>query len=95
MIPTLAPGDRLLVLRTRRCRVGDICAARDPAESARLLVKRVVSVSADRIELAGDNEGASRDSRSFGPVGRRDLVGRAVFTYHPPHRAGRLRRGPV
>lgn len=112
MIPALVPGDRLIVVRARRCRPGDIVAVLDPGDdrpgdggggggvggggqrgATRMLVKRVVSVGAGGMVLAGDNEGASRDSRDFGPVDVSRLVGRAVYRYHPPARAGLLRTG--
>ena len=93
MRPALEPGDRLLVVRRRRYRPGDVVAARDPREPARTIVKRVASVEPDgRLVLHGDDPAASTDSRAFGPVERRHVVGRAVYRYAPPERAGRVRR---
>jgi signal peptidase I len=40
--------------------------------------------------VMGDNRGASRDSRSFGPVPMDDLIGRAAFRYWPPNEVGFL-----
>ena len=68
MMPTLAPGDRLLVVRLGRPRPGDLVALRDPDEPARLLVKRIKARGPAGVEVRGDNEAASRDSRVFGPV---------------------------
>jgi nickel-type superoxide dismutase maturation protease len=91
MIPTLAPGDRLLVMApARRLRAGDLVALRDPQVPKRLLVKRVVGVDAAGVHVRGDNGGASRDSRDFGAVDPRDVLGVAVYRYHPRHRAGSL-----
>lgn len=96
MLPALAPGDRLLVVRLPRGRTvgpGDIVAAADPRTPRRLLVKRVVRVEADgRMVLHGDNAQASTDSRSFGPLARRSVWGVARYRYAPPERAGRLTR---
>jgi signal peptidase I len=36
----------------------------------------------------GDNRAASCDSRLWGPVPRRDLIGTVFFTYWPPNRIG-------
>ena len=95
MTPTLQPGDRLLVVRGRRPRVGDLVCLRDPDGSSRLLVKRVVAVLPTGIEVRGDNEAASRDSRRFGPVEPSRLTGRARYRYFPPARVGLLRQsGP-
>jgi signal peptidase I len=40
--------------------------------------------------VAGDNLIESRDSRAYGPIARRRLVGRAWYRYWPPERRGRL-----
>ncbi len=90
MLPSLAPGERLLIWRTPVLEEGDIVALHDPASKRRLLVKRVVRLEAERVEVEGDNSAASRDSRHFGPVPRRLVIGRAVYRYHPPSAAGRL-----
>lgn len=95
MEPTLAPGDRVLVaLRAYRDRspsTGDIVLVRldDGAE----IVKRVIRVSGSReaggwVWVSGDNPAASLDSRRLGPIDLRQVVGRVVFRYSPPGRAG-------
>jgi nickel-type superoxide dismutase maturation protease len=90
MLPALAPGDRLLVVPARRFRPGDVVALTDPREPGRLLVKRVVSVDPQSrtVLVLGDNDSASTDSRVFGPVGWRSVIGRAVYRYGPPGKEG-------
>ena len=88
MRPTLAPGDRLVVVRLP-LRVGDVVALQ---HDGRTIVKRVASIDGDAITVLGDNLGASTDSRTFGPVPRRAVLGRAVYRYAPTARAGRLRK---
>jgi type IV secretory pathway protease TraF len=39
----------------------------------RLVIKRVASLGAQRINLAGDNVAASTDSRDYGPVDRSQI----------------------
>jgi nickel-type superoxide dismutase maturation protease len=99
MSPALADGDRLLLWRSHsRLRPGDLVALRDPHDSGRLLVKRVASLGSTGLVVHGDNPDWSRDSRSFGTVPRASIIGRPVYRYHPPARAGRLRRaipGPM
>jgi len=97
MLPTLLPGDRLVVVRLPRCwplRAGWIVAAHDPRRGAHgpVMVKRVAPAPAPRgtVRLEGDNAAASTDSRAFGPLDRRLVVGRAVYRYAPPGRSGRL-----
>ncbi len=87
MEPTLAPGDRLLVTRTTHPRAGDVVAARDP-RSGRILVKRIGAIVDGEVVLRGDNPAASTDSRTFGSVPRRAVVGRVVRCYAPAWRAG-------
>ena len=91
MEPTLAPGDRLVVVRARGLHAGDVVAVRDPRDLRRVLVKRVGAVLEDGIVLRGDNPGASTDSRSFGPVPAKAVLGRVVRCYAPPWRAGPVR----
>lgn len=96
MEPTLRNGDRLIGLRTSRVRPSDLVVFRDPTEHGRLLVKRVVEVHEGVVVVIGDNEQASRDSRSFGPVGFSDVVGIAHYRYWPSERAGVVsaKKGP-
>jgi len=90
MEPTLSPGDRLLVLRARRPRPGDVVAVRDPRDG-RVLVKRIGALGDDGVVLRGDNPAASTDSRSFGPVPRGAVLGTVVRRYAPAWRAGPVR----
>ena len=89
MRPTLLPGDRLVVLRTRRVTAGDMAVVRDP-RSGRLMVKRVASVAGRAVMVVGDNVSASTDSRAFGPLA--GVEGRPVYRYHPRRRASPIRR---
>ena len=93
MLPALEPGDRLVVLWVGRPRPGDLVALHDPREPARLVVKRVTAVGPEGVSVLGDNPGASTDSRTYGPVPRRLVRGRAVYRYWPAPRRGRLPRG--
>jgi signal peptidase I len=91
MVPTLQPGDRLLVVVARRVRPGQLVVVPDPRLPARRLVKRVTSVGPTSVCVQGDNDGASTDSRHFGPLPRTAVRGRVVYRYAPPARAGRVR----
>lgn len=92
MRPTLQPGDRLLLLRSRRARAGDLVVVPDPREPARLVVKRVVVASPGGLTVRGDNPAASTDSRQFGAVPRASVQGRVVYRYAPDRRRGRIPR---
>ncbi len=91
MVPTVEPGDRLLVVSGWPCRVraGDVVVLGDPRD-ARPLVKRVVRSQGGQVEVSGDNPAASTDSRHFGAVPIGMVGGRVVYRYWPPERVGRL-----
>lgn len=90
MQPTLEPGERVLTVRGRRARPGDLVVVPDPRVPTRLMVKRVVEASRTGLTLKGDNEMASTDSRTFGPVAAGSVRGRVVYRYHPGSRRGPL-----
>ena len=91
MIPTLRPGDRLLVetwtYGRRSPQVGEVVVAPDPRAPTRELVKRVAAVDDGRITLRGD-AARSTDSRRFGSVPLAAVRARAAFRYWPLVRAG-------
>jgi nickel-type superoxide dismutase maturation protease len=88
MLPAFEPGDRLLVIRGRRARVGSVVAVRDPRDRSRILIKRVRARFGPRFDVRGDNAAESTDSRQFGLVSRSALVGRVIYRYSPAPRAG-------
>jgi len=98
MAPTLQPGDLVvaeqLTYRRRAPRNGEIVLVADPREPTRELIKRVVGVDADGVELHGENPPRSTDSRTFGRVPTPSIRWRAVARYWPPRRAGRI-AGPT
>jgi nickel-type superoxide dismutase maturation protease len=93
MLPTLEPGDRLVVLRfghRRGLRPGDLVTLLDPREGgpARVMVKRIGDLDSEGAEVAGDNPDASTDSRTFGRVPLTSVTGKVLYRYAPPERAG-------
>ncbi len=97
MSPTLLPGDRLVVMapplgRSPWPKPGHVVAVRHPGQPGRILIKRVAAVSrvTGTVEVVGDDPTASTDSRTFGPLPRSSIVGRAVYRYAPSGRSGPL-----
>jgi len=80
MRPTLKPGDYVVVNRWayhfRRPSAGDVVVVRDPEAPGRFLVKRISDAGPTRMEVVGDNEARSRDSRKFGPISLEEVVGK-------------------
>lgn len=84
MLPTLRPGDWLVVRWRADVGPGDVVVARRPDRPGLLLVKRVVRREPGGWWLEGDNPGASDDSRLFGPVPDDLVLARVVGRYWPP-----------
>ena len=82
---SMEPGLRerdLVVVETlsyliRRPRAGEVVVARHPSTDV-LIVKRIAEVQGQRYVLRGDNDRESSDSRVFGAVTRKMLVGRVL-----------------
>ena len=51
---------------------------------------RPFKVPPDHFFMMGDNRGASDDSRFWGPVPKKWIIGQAFFTYWPVKRVGTL-----
>lgn len=95
MSPAFEPGDRVLFVRLPArwpVRTGAVVALPDPRRPERLLVKRVVAETPERLTVMGDNAEESTDSRHFGAVAREAVWGLAVYRYAPAGRTGRVVR---
>ncbi|MBV9579147.1 MAG: S26 family signal peptidase [Chloroflexi bacterium] len=91
MQPALRPGDRVLVLTWLPPRTADLVVFLDPEAQRTPLIKRVEALTNQgEVIVKGDNPNVSRDSRHFGPVPRRLIIGRAVYRYLPGLRRGSL-----
>jgi nickel-type superoxide dismutase maturation protease len=88
MLPAFEPGDRVVLGPAGRLRAGQVVGFADPRDRTRLLIKRVHALHGSTVDVRGDNEGASTDSRRFGPIPRHGLAGRVLYRYGPPGRAG-------
>ena len=89
MLPTLAPGEWWIAVRTARIRPGDLVVVAVPGRPGLLAVKRAVRLEGDRWWVLGDNPAASTDSRAYGPVPPDAVIARLAWRYRPlpPRRA--------
>jgi signal peptidase I len=100
MAPALLPGERLMFDRLAYVRnpprAGDVVWVAHPLRPELRMVKRLAGVPGDTLGgrtlgrgeywLLGDNTDESTDSRDFGPVRCRELLGRAWVRYWPVER---------
>jgi signal peptidase I len=87
------PGDRIKILDGHVIRNGkrqkdDYTAPCNGADGCTF--PREVTVPAGHWFMMGDNRGSSDDSRFWGPVPRKWIIGEAFATYWPPKRIGLL-----
>jgi signal peptidase I len=99
MRPTLAQGDRVLVLPPAllRPRRGAVVVLPDPRTPERTTIKRVAALPGERLRVEGtelvaganqlivlgDDPGASTDSRVYGPVAAADVRAVAITAIRP------------
>jgi signal peptidase I len=91
MEPAYRAGDRVLVNRWaylgRSPTAGEVVVLRDPERTGHVLLKRIAPTPEGRppgpalVYVLGDNAEVSRDSRTFGLIDRRQILGRAWLVY--------------
>jgi len=78
MMPTLGPGDQVLVdpkaFADRRPQRDDVVLAKHPFQPT-IMVKRVADVVEDGVILVGDNPSGSTDSRGLGRIRFEAILG--------------------
>ena len=87
------PGDKLTVKQGYVYIDGerqDEPFVRPSADCATCNLEKPVTVPPDHYFMMGDNRGESADSREWGPVPEKWIIGKAFATYWPPDRIGTL-----
>jgi signal peptidase I len=87
------PGDRIKVLDGRVYVNGQLQRepfARADSECDICNLPQETTIPPGHFFMMGDNRGASDDSRRWGPVPERWIIGHAFFTYWPPREVGPL-----
>ena len=88
MIPTLAPGERVLVRNDGPIVLGDIVVFE---QANQFDVKRVLHIEADGIFAQGDTDLFITDSRSYGLIPFDDVLGTVTYRLWP--KPGRIKQG--
>ena len=82
MSPTLKPGKSVLVNRIsylfKSPRKDEIIALKDPRDG-KTLIKRISKIENGKYFVLGDNKKESTDSRAFGWVGKKDIIGKMIY----------------
>ena len=82
MLPTLKNGDAVLIAPSAKLSVGDIVLARHPFKRSVKIIKRIGTIDAQgNYFLLGDNPAESSDSRTFGTVSVKNILGKAVCRF--------------
>lgn len=76
MLPSCRPGNLALFVRRRHLRPGDIVMARHNGLDK---IKRIRIVRGQRLWLEGDNPAFSTDSRHFGWLPKRQILGVMIY----------------
>lgn len=83
MRPTFLPGQKVLVNKLSYIflnpKKGDIVVLKSP-EDKRLVIKRISNVENGMYRVLGDNLKKSTDSRVFGPVSKRAIIGKVIYS---------------
>lgn len=88
MVPTLAPGERLLVRYEGPIVLGDLVVFK---HSGQIDVKRIEHIETSGLFVLGDNELVSTDSRNYGLIAHEDVLGTIVMRIWP--KPGRIISG--
>lgn len=82
MAPTLSSGEIILVNRLAYLftnpKSSDVVAVRDPRDN-KILIKRITKKERTKYFVQGDNKLASTDSRVFGWIEKRDIIGQVIL----------------
>jgi signal peptidase I len=87
------PGDRLSVRRGHVYidgKIQDEPFARFSTDCPTCNLEKAITIPEDHYFMMGDNRGESADSREWGPVPKKWIIGNAFATYWPPKRIGTL-----
>lgn len=79
MSPTLENGETVFIKTAKDIKKGDIVLVNHPYKKSVKILKRVAEITEEgKLNLIGDNSSESSDSRSFGLISSKVIIGKAV-----------------
>ncbi len=78
MQPEFSQGDRVFVSRLGKIRNDDVVILNKENKD---MIKRVKKILNNRYYVLGDNLNESVDSRDFGLITKREIIGKVLFKY--------------
>lgn len=79
MLPDLKNGDGILIDPDAKIAEGDIVLAKHPFKKSVIILKRLAEIDQNgNYFLIGDNRSESTDSRTFGAISVKHILGKAV-----------------
>ena len=76
MMPSYSPGQTIVITTARHFKVGDVVVA---FMNGKEVLKRIVDMHEGSVFLEGDNHEKSKDSRHYGWLADRHVVGKVTF----------------
>ena len=86
MLPTLEPGQEVLIkplagAARNAINPGDLLYVQHPLDSSRQIIKRCSHCEGTKVWLVGDNSAESTDSRSYGALPAKFILGKLICTF--------------
>lgn len=86
MFPTLTSGEKVIIKKKWffcSLRKGDIVVFHHQPNQ-KILIKRIFKKTNNKFFLIGDNVTASTDSRNFGYIDNKSIIGKVIFSKKNP-----------
>jgi len=83
MIPLFYPGENVLVNKLtyffQNPKIGDVIIIQN--RIGKRLIKRIEKISGEKIYVIGENKAKSVDSRRFGPILKKEIIGKVISKF--------------
>jgi len=80
MLPNYKQGEKVLVFKSFSFKINDAIICKNP-KTKRILLKRIVKIRDKKYFVQGDNKKESTDSRDFGFLERKDIIGKVILCF--------------